>query len=76
MWSSPRPRSLASATRTAWTWFSGMMISQRLCESGWLTYHQQTQPLVDYYSKHGLVRDVDGTRTPEMVEAEVEAALA
>lgn len=41
-----------------------------------LTYHRQTQPLVDYYSKHGLVRDVDGTQAPEKVEAHVKAALA
>lgn len=41
-----------------------------------LTYHQQTQPLVDYYSKQGLVRDVDGSQSPEKVEAKVEAALA
>jgi adenylate kinase len=41
-----------------------------------LTYHQQTQPLVDYYSKQGLVRDVDGTQSPEKVGALVEAALA
>ncbi len=40
------------------------------------TYHQQTQPLVDYYSRHGLVKDVDGTQSPDQVQAEVEAALA
>lgn len=40
-----------------------------------LTYHQQTQPLVDYYSKHGLLKDVDGTQSPEKVEAKVHAAL-
>lgn len=40
-----------------------------------MTYHRQTQPLVDYYSKHGLLRDVDGTLKPEQVEASVAAAL-
>jgi adenylate kinase len=40
-----------------------------------VTYHLQTQPLVDYYKRHGLLRDVDGTQSPEMVEAEVQAAL-
>ncbi len=40
-----------------------------------LTYHRQTQPLVDYYSKHGLLRDVDGTQSPEQVEGKVTAAL-
>lgn len=39
------------------------------------TYHRQTQPLVDYYSRHGLLRDVDGTQKPELVETKVEAAL-
>ncbi len=41
-----------------------------------VTYHQQTQPLVDYYHKHGLLRDVDGTQSPPQVEAAVTAALA
>lgn len=41
-----------------------------------VTYHQQTQPLVDYYKKHGLLRDVDGTQTPEQVADKVEGALA
>jgi adenylate kinase len=40
-----------------------------------VTYHRQTQPLVDYYSKSSLVVDVDGTQTPERVESKVEAAL-
>jgi adenylate kinase len=40
-----------------------------------VTYHLQTQPLVDYYGRHGLLRDVDGTQSPEKVEAEVQAAL-
>jgi adenylate kinase len=41
-----------------------------------VTYHRQTQPLVDYYRKHGLLKDVDGIQAPEEVEAKVEAALA
>lgn len=41
-----------------------------------VTYHHQTQPLVEYYKKHGLLRDVDGTQTPEKVEVCVEATLA
>ncbi len=39
------------------------------------TYHHQTQRLVDYYGKHGLLKDVDGTQSPPEVEAKVEAAL-
>ena len=41
-----------------------------------VTYHHQTQPLVDYYRKCGLLKDVDGIQAPEEVEAKVEAALA
>ena len=25
-------------------------------------YHEQTQPLIDYYTKKGIIRDVDGTQ--------------
>ena len=30
-------------------------------------YHQQTQPLIDYYKAKGLVADVDGTQSMEQV---------
>ena len=25
-------------------------------------YHEQTQPLIDYYTKQGILKDVDGTQ--------------
>ena len=28
-------------------------------------YHEQTEPLVDYYDEHGLMRRIDGTREPD-----------
>ncbi len=31
------------------------------------TYHQQTEPLVDYYRKNGTVYDFDADRTPDKV---------
>ena len=30
-------------------------------------YHQQTQPLIDYYKEKGLVVDVDGTQPMDVV---------
>ena len=30
-------------------------------------YHEQTQPLIDYYSKQGALKEVDGTVDPEDV---------
>ncbi len=28
-------------------------------------YHEQTQPLIDYYKEKGILRSIDGTRSPE-----------
>ncbi|MGF7145409.1 adenylate kinase [Anaerotaenia torta] len=28
-------------------------------------YHEQTQPLIDYYKEKGILKSVDGTRSPE-----------
>jgi adenylate kinase len=38
-------------------------------------YHRETEPLVDYYSKRGLLRRVDGASAADAVEAGVRAAL-
>ncbi|HON39586.1 MAG: adenylate kinase [Desulfomonilia bacterium] len=35
------------------------------------TYHAQTSPLIDYYSKSGIVRKIDGTRSMEEVNKEI-----
>jgi|Deesub1362A_J573_1020465.scaffolds.fasta_scaffold01233_6 adenylate kinase len=38
-------------------------------------YKSQTQPLIDYYSKKGVVYDIDGTKTIEEVFKQIEAIL-
>ena len=38
-------------------------------------YHDQTQPLIDYYSKAGVLRTVDGTRSLDDVFAEIVGIL-
>ena len=30
-------------------------------------YHQQTQPLIDYYKKEGILAQVDGTQSMDQV---------
>ena len=30
-------------------------------------YHEQTQPLIDYYEKAGVLKEVDGTKNMEEV---------
>jgi adenylate kinase len=39
-------------------------------------YHDQTAPLVDYYDDRGLLRRVDGTRTPAEVHDHIRAVIA
>jgi adenylate kinase len=39
-------------------------------------YHQQTEPLIDYYDELGLLRRFDGTRTPAQVHDHIRATLA
>lgn len=39
------------------------------------TYHEQTEPLKDYYEKCGLLRVVDGRGTPDDVFSRIVAAL-
>lgn len=39
-------------------------------------YHQQTKPLVDYYSKRGLHFAVDASLPPKSVFATITAAFA
>ena len=38
-------------------------------------YHDQTQPLIDYYSKAGVLRTVDGTRSLDEVFSEIVGIL-
>jgi adenylate kinase len=38
-------------------------------------YHEQTQPLIDFYTKRGVLRTVDGNADPEDVFAAIEVIL-
>jgi adenylate kinase len=39
-------------------------------------YHKQTEPLIDYYDQHGLMRRIDGTRSPDEVHDHIRAVIA
>jgi adenylate kinase len=39
-------------------------------------YHEQTEPLIDYYDEQGLMRRIDGTRSPEEVHDHIRAVIA
>jgi adenylate kinase len=39
-------------------------------------YHQQTEPLIDYYENLGLLRRFDGTASPIEVHAHIRAAIS
>ena len=38
-------------------------------------YHEQTQPLIDFYEEEGILKTVDGTRPMEEVFAQIKAIL-
>jgi adenylate kinase len=39
-------------------------------------YHSQTEPLIDYYDRGGLLRRFDGRRDPDEVHAHIRATVA
>jgi adenylate kinase len=39
-------------------------------------YHDQTEPLIEYYDQKGLMRRIDGTRSPAEVHDHIRAVLA
>ncbi len=39
-------------------------------------YHGQTEPLIAYYDEKGLLRRIDGTRSPDEVHAHIRATVA
>jgi adenylate kinase len=39
-------------------------------------YHDQTKPLVDFYDERGLLRRIDGTRSPAQVHDHIRAVIA
>lgn len=38
-------------------------------------YHEQTQPLIDYYKEQGILKTVDGTQQMEKVFADIKAVV-
>jgi adenylate kinase len=40
------------------------------------TYHEKTEPLVDYYDSRSVLRRIAGEETPESVEAEISRTLS
>jgi adenylate kinase len=39
-------------------------------------YHEQTEPLIDYYDDQGLLRRIDGSRVPAEVHDHIRAVIA
>jgi adenylate kinase len=39
-------------------------------------YHDQTEPLIDFYDQQGLMRRIDGTRSPTDVHDHIRAVIA
>lgn len=39
-------------------------------------YHEKTEPLIDYYDRQGLMRRIDGTRSPAEVHDHIRAVIA
>jgi adenylate kinase len=40
------------------------------------TYHEKTEPLVDYYDSRSVLRRIDGERNPDEVEADIRRTLS
>ena len=40
------------------------------------TYHEKTEPLVDYYDSRSVLRRIDGEQDPDTVEAEIRRTLS
>jgi adenylate kinase len=41
-----------------------------------VVYHEKTSPLIDYYDSKGLMRRIDGTRSPAEVHDRIRAVIA
>ena len=44
-------------------------------ESRLKTYYELTEPLVGYYKKEGLLKEIDGTGSPEKIYTEIKQTL-
>lgn len=40
------------------------------------TYHEKTEPLIDYYDSRSVLRRIDGEQDPDTVEAEIRRTLS
>ncbi len=48
---------------------------EEIVESRLKTYYELTEPLVEYYKKDGLLKEIDGTGSPENIYAEIKQTL-
>ena len=48
---------------------------EEIVEARLKTYYELTEPLVEYYKKEGLLKEIDGTGSPENIYAEIKQTL-
>ena len=48
---------------------------EEIVESRLKTYYELTEPLVEYYKKDGLLKEIDGTGSPEKIYTEIKQIL-
>ena len=48
---------------------------EEIVESRLKTYYELTEPLVGYYKKEGLLKEIDGTGSPEKIYTEIKQTL-
>ena len=48
---------------------------EKIVESRLKTYYELTEPLVEYYKKEGLLKEIDGTGSPEKIYTEIKQTL-
>ena len=48
---------------------------EEIVESRLKTYYELTEPLVEYYKKEGLLKEIDGTGSPENIYTEIKQTL-
>ena len=50
-------------------------LKEKIVESRLKTYYELTEPLVEYYKKEGLLKEIDGTGSPENIYTEIKQTL-
>ena len=48
---------------------------EEIVESRLKTYYELTEPLIGYYKKEGLLKEIDGTGSPEKIYTEIKQTL-